>query len=97
MKQTVVNLNSTENIYKNLGPACTSIEDIRYTFDETDVDWWGNDWFWISITLPKSFKEISQVRAVDIQTVIGNAGGYVGLFLGRKILVVNHLFVLTRI
>ena len=34
---------------------------------------------------PKKFKEIKMVRAVNIQTVIGNAGGYVGLFLGKII------------
>ena len=31
------------------------------------------------------FKEIKQVRAYNIQTLIGNAGGYIGLFLGYTI------------
>ena len=46
---------------------------------------WGADYFWVSITFPNEFKEIYQQREVDIQTVIGNAGGYVGLFLGNDI------------
>jgi hypothetical protein len=97
MKQTMVNLNSTENVFKILGAACTSIEDIRYTFDEIEVDWWGKDWFWISVTVPRKLKMIYQVRAVDAQTVIGNAGGYVGLFLGKQTCVAIYLFTLARI
>ena len=32
-----------------------------------------------------SYKEIRQVRAYGIQSLIGNAGGYLGLFLGKVI------------
>ena len=28
------------------------------------------------------FKEIKQIRAYNVQSLIGNAGGYIGLFLG---------------
>ena len=28
------------------------------------------------------FKEIKQVRAYNVQSLVGNAGGYIGLFLG---------------
>lgn len=66
---------------------CISIKNIMYNFEEFEMDGhWerlGPDYFWITLTFPHEFKEISQVRAVDIQTVIGNAGGYVGLFLGN--------------
>ena len=34
----------------------------------------------------ESFKNIVLVRAFDIQTLIGNAGGYIGLFLGHTLL-----------
>ena len=30
----------------------------------------------------QEYKEIRQVRAYDTQSLIGNAGGYIGLFLG---------------
>ena len=30
----------------------------------------------------QEYKEIRQVRAYDAQSLIGNAGGYIGLFLG---------------
>ena len=31
------------------------------------------------------FKEIKQTRAYNLQTLIGNAGGYVGLFVGYSL------------
>ena len=89
LKEAILNLNYTAYEMWNLKPPCASIGDFRYNFDELDVDWWGTDWFWISMTVPTRVKEIYQVRAVDVQTVIGNAGGYVGLFLGNDTL--NHL------
>ena len=83
MKQTVMDISGTRGNSDFLKPPCIDMEDIRYTFDELEVDWYGSDWFWISIRFPDIFMEIVQVRAVDVQTVIGNAGGYVGLFLGN--------------
>ena len=83
MKQAVVDLNNVWGNSDILKPPCISMEDIRYTFNEYDVDWKGSDWFWISYTFLNTFMEIVQVRAVDVQTVIGNAGGYVGLFIGK--------------
>jgi hypothetical protein len=84
MKQAVMDLSRPMEISDFLTTPCTSMKDIGYTFDETDVDWYDSDRFWISIRLPDTFKEIAQMRAVDFQTVIGNAGGYVGLFLGKR-------------
>ena len=42
-----------------------------------------SDFFHIMIVYPHQYKEIVMVRAVDIETVIANAGGYIGLFLGK--------------
>ena len=36
-----------------------------------------------AMIMDDSYKEIKQVRAYDIQSLIGNAGGYLGLFLGN--------------
>ena len=36
----------------------------------------------VAWNLPHKIKIVTQVKDVDFQTVIGNAGGYVGLFLG---------------
>ena len=41
--------------------------------------------FYVSIIYPNQYKEVELVRAVDLQIVVGNAGGYIGLFCGKKI------------
>ena len=62
---------------------CTSLEGVIYRYEETNLVYKIiQSPFWIGMKFPTSFKEIKMVKAVDIQTVIGNAGGYVGLFLG---------------
>ena len=63
---------------------CTTTETI--TFDYQEQNWVrnGSDWFHITIAFPDRFEEIVMVRAVDIHSAVGNAGGYIGLFLGNK-------------
>ena len=63
--------------------ACTTTASIIFTFEEEYYDWKGSDWFHIYIMHPHHIKEIVMVKAVTIQTAIGNAGGYIGLLLGK--------------
>ena len=43
----------------------------------------SNDTFSINIALmSKKFKLITHKKAYDLQTLIGNCGGYIGLILG---------------
>ena len=63
--------------------ACTTTASIIFTFEEEYYDWKGSDWFHIYIMHPHHIKEIVMVKAVTIQTAIGNAEGYIGLFLGK--------------
>ena len=62
---------------------CTTAMKISFKFAEQDTVSKGSDWFHMQIFYPYQYKEIIQVKAVDIQTAIGNAGGYIGLFLGK--------------
>ena len=65
---------------------CLSVGDIRYTqstpYSPKPMSI-GPNATWLSVTPPKKIKMIHQVRNVNMQTVIGNAGGYIGLFLGK--------------
>ena len=46
-----------------------------------------DEYFAVYLYFPRaSFKNIVLVRAFDIQTLIGNVGGYIGLFLGHTLL-----------
>ena len=42
------------------------------------------DWY-LSVHYPKEFKIITQSKEVDIHSLIGNIGGYLGLFMGNEI------------
>ena len=37
----------------------------------------------VTIGYPEQVKIITQSQAVDVHTIIGNIGGYIGLFLGK--------------
>ena len=39
----------------------------------------------IQIVFPDKMRVISQSKEVDVHTLIGNIGGYLGLFLGKSI------------
>ena len=46
----------------------------------------GQDKWTLSIYYPKEFKIIEQFKEVDIHSLIGNIGGYLGLFMGIYLL-----------
>ena len=39
-------------------------------------------WFGVGVIYPEQIKVISQSQAVDLHSLVGNIGGYIGLFLG---------------
>ena len=41
-----------------------------------------NKEFWLNIQYPRRAKIVTQSPAVDTNALIGNIGGYIGLFLG---------------
>ena len=73
---------------------CQQIEKIIYTFEE--FNWLMHSWinngnntedkvFEILIDfLDGSYMEIEQAKSYDGQSLVGNAGGYLGLFLGYR-------------
>ena len=75
------------------GPSKTQIEvknkkknamtDLR----DHNVDLETLDWFKIRLWFRSNkFMEIKQIRAYNFQTLVGNGGGYIGLFLGCTII-----------
>ena len=74
-------------------PPCNVIEKIQYDYKEVDASMNEDNsqkvtpWFGITVFFPEpSFKEIKQVQAYDIESFVGNVGGYIGLFLGYSLL-----------
>ena len=76
----------------NFAPPCRAISTIQFDYEELDEDdaTTGTiiqpSFFRLSITtLDTTFKLIQLVKSYDIQSLIGNAGGYLGIFLGYAI------------
>ena len=82
-----------EEFPKEIQEPCQSIEMLGATYSE---DYYENSYpngtqkektFDIILRfrdMPR-FKEIKQVKSYDPQSLVGNAGGYIGLFLGWSI------------
>ena len=87
---------SFNKFQKGTKMACESTETITFDYQKVNFELKGPDWFHFNIGFPDRFEEIVMVQAVDIQTAIGNAGGYIGLFLGKSRFylssLINHLF-----
>ena len=45
--------------------------------------------------LARDFEEIRNVRDLDLETLVGNIGGYVGMIMGVSILQLSYLFVVA--
>ena len=69
---------------------CLSIQKLQIEFVEENIlskeEYLNEDdkgWFKIEFDIaPNDFKEIKQARKYSIQSLVGNAGGYIGLCLG---------------
>lgn len=74
-------------------PPCNVIENLQYDYEEAEGgENKGNSkmstpWFAVHVCFPElSYKEIKHVKAYDIESFVGNAGGYIGLFLGYSLM-----------
>lgn len=81
-------------------PPCKSIQKVMYAYEELDdikYNYLGyeddNRHFKVSLQIEDAtFMNIQHVRAFDAQSLIGNAGGYLGLFTGYALLQIPSLF-----
>jgi hypothetical protein len=71
-------------------PPCRSAEKIDHTYEEIDAKSSFKvckNCFAVSLGIhDRRFKEITQIKALNIQALVGNAGAYVGLFCGYTLL-----------
>ena len=79
----------------NYKPPCKSIQKILYSYDENEpLEEWVEQWmgqinkvFGVAIEFTDgTYMEIEQVRDYGIHDVVGDIGGYLGLFLGFALL-----------
>ena len=72
-------------------PPCQEIDSVDYTTDEVigppkkkyGHNEYISNYFELTLEIRKSYyKAVIQKREVDLQTLIGNIGGYIGIFTG---------------
>ena len=83
---------------RQIGKVIHTFEDLKYV-DDNPVEWIkapNDQIFKIMIQFKDSyFMEIRHVRSFDIESLIGNAGGYLGLFTGYALLQLPNLVFLV--
>ena len=84
---------------------CEGLATIDYEFEEHIIEdfnvegsWYRKGYFWFGLYIyDQKFKEIVQIKDIDINTLIGYIGGYIGLILGYSILQIpEYLVVFIR-
>ena len=73
-----------------INPPCQGMEKIYFSYEEQDMEgtnWYRPGYFWIGLYIfDQKFKEIVQIKEIDLNALIGYIGGYIGLILGYSIL-----------
>ena len=68
-------------------PPCRSLEKLEFSYFEYDVKESEPPYFTVSIIyVDAKYREILRVRAFDVQSMLGNIGGYIGIFIGYALL-----------
>ena len=68
---------------------CEEMSSIVFSAEEIDISYYPRSLKLIYI-YPEKTKIIQQVKSVDLHALIGNLGGYIGLFLGKNYSALLH-------
>ena len=77
-------------------PPCEGMSNMKFKFNflpKNSDPFFINKSYPLSITYPKKTRVITQTQSVDAHTLIGNVGGYVGLFLGMLYFEQSSLYI----
>jgi hypothetical protein len=72
-------------ISKEINP-CRVIRNVRYSSKIVTGTRYKEKVFSVAVRFPEYYMEIEHVREYSIESLVGNAGGYLGLFLGYALL-----------
>ena len=85
--------NKVYEVFDRYTPPCTRM---RILTSIKFLDYYEKDKFKIDIRyLTREFEEIQNVRDIDVESLIGNIGGYIGMILGVSILQISYFFIST--
>ena len=90
MKEYIFNIQTL-----NLPVPCQEMSQLAFDFTR-EFELPEYEEFPILIVFPEKIRAITQSQAIDIHSLIGNIGGYIGLFLGKlgKYIQSNYLTIL---
>jgi len=73
-------------------PPCQNIENLSYDYSEKrGIDSNIESRFMVLVHFPnRKYRQITHVQEYDIENMLGNIGGYIGLFLGYSLLHLPH-------
>ena len=80
IKESIYEVSFLQTQYSTM--PCQSMSRVDFVFSDDDFGGNGTE-FVLEISYPYQLKIITQSKAVDIHTLIGNIGGYIGLFIGK--------------
>ena len=66
---------------------CQEISNILYTYQGRPITS-NESVFRVSVVYPGKMRIVTQHRLIDVQVLIGNIGGYIGLFLGKQVILI---------
>ena len=73
----------TINLYD---PPCRSISKIQFDFEDIEYPLESTGLYMIRLNMvDRTFKQIEQIAAFNFESLVGNVGGYLGLFLGYAV------------
>lgn len=70
---------------------CQEMSQLAFTFTN-DFQIGGYEDYPILVVFPEKIRAITYSQAIDIHSLIGNIGGYIGLFLGKLVNIINLIF-----
>ena len=68
---------------------CQEMSSITYTFNTIRYDS-KEAFFQLQVSYPRRIRSITQSKSVNIHSLIGNIGGYIGLFLGKSFSILTN-------
>ena len=81
IKESVYEVGKVRSKY--FPPPCNEISKIDYSFISEQPDS-KMKFVWLFVEYTDQLKLITQSQAIDVHSLIGNIGGYIGLFLGKN-------------
>ena len=115
MQQALDPLHYNKNYFPNLPvsehtPPCRILKEVAFDYHVHDATAWANSnqkrkkklgTFFLEVNFKTvdSYKETDQIRGFNFGSLVGNAGGYIGLFMGYTLLQIPDLldFVFRRL